>query len=259
MAIKGMSLFALTLVGLAQGLFVEKAIFSSSSCADNKLPSVFGLAEVVWWGVDGADQLPRNCKSAQREPHQPWAYFIEELSSVGTDTYSYRTCGCGDAGCLNCDAGCTNVTIGRSKPTCVDEPRSRYSRSLGYSVVNGPPSKPTSGNAGRFDEGVLLEGCDNPGNETKHFNWHPFRCVSLTGAGDDLPQYQTTNASQYIRPDGLPGVRVTWNLKNYMKPLPDFTCGTPPFEKKPIELNSYGCAYDASPFGTSKVKWAGGL
>lgn len=255
----GTGLIALTFGGVAQGLFVQKAIFSSSSCADNKLPSVFGLAQAEWWGVDGEDQMPRNCQSQQRSPHQPWAYGIEELSSAGVDTYSYRTCGCRDAGCLDCDPDCTKVTIGRSNSTCIDDRTSRYLRSQEFSVAISPPSKPTSGNAGRFDEGVLLDGCINPGNGTKRFSWHPFRCVSLTGAGYDMPQYQMTNASKYIQPDGMPGVRVTWNLEDYYKPLPDFTCGTPSDKETHVELNSYNCAYDASYDGSSKVKWAGGL
>jgi len=252
-----MALFALT--GVAHGLMVQKAIYSSGLCADNKLPSVFGLAQAEWWGVDVDEQLPRNCQRAQRSPVQPWAYSIEELSLVGIATYLYRTCGCHDAGCLNCDPACTNVTIGALKTTCVDDKSSRYYRSQGFSVVSTPPSRLSSGNDGRFDKGVLLQSCGSPGNWTKHFNWHPFRCVSLTAAGDDLPQHQTTNASKYMQPDRMPGVRVTWNLQNYDKALPDFTCGTPADEEKRVELNSYGCAYDASRYGSSIVRWAGGL
>ena len=258
---KGTSLFALTFVCVAQGLFVERAIYSSSSCADNKLPSVFALAQATWWGVDGEDQYPRTCRFVRPSRSHPKAtYRLEELLSVGADTYSYRTCECLDAGCLsNCDCS-INVTIGRSKPTCVDDAASRYYRSQAFSVVSTPPTKPISSNAGKFDEGVLLNACDNPGNVIKLFSWHPYRCVRMTGAGDTLPQYQTTNATKYIQPDGMPGVRVTWTLDNYYKDLPDFSCGTPTDDVKHFQLDSYNCAYDPG-FGasSSKVKWAGGL
>ena len=68
MAMKGMVFFAVT--GVVQGLFVEKAMYSSSSCADKKT-SLFGLAQAEWWDVDGDDQLPRNCKGIQRNRKQP--------------------------------------------------------------------------------------------------------------------------------------------------------------------------------------------
>ena len=265
---KGTGLF--TFVGVAQGLFVQTGTFSSSSCADNNLPSDYALGKVTWWGVDGEDRLPRVCSSLTPGPHQHWAHRIEELLHLGGETYSYRTCGCSDAGCLTCDPSCSNITMQRSKPTCIDTPEIGGGSwgSQAFSVASTLPSEPTSGNAGPFDDGVLLDSCDYPGNETVHFVWHPYRCVRLQRAAqgahtEPLPQYQILNASKYIRPDGMPGVRVTKILATHLGDLPDASCvdGTPMVDAdiKDLELDSYQCAYDAGPFRYSKVKWAGGL